>query len=419
MVLSHGNILNNVHQMRHHLVLDPLDVVALGILPFFHSFGYTVGIWTILLLGKKAVYHTNPLDAKVIGDLCEKHRVTLLAASPTFARHYIQRKPEQYATLVPPAPGRREAPARTRRRRSARRSTSSRWKGTGRPRCRRWRRSTSRSRSPLPDGGKVVAGQPAGDRRPPPARHERSRRSTPRPAPTSPGGRGDDPGPGAADHEGVPRRPRGDGQGPPGRLVRDSGDLGYLDPDGFLRITGRLSRFAKIAGEMVPHLGVESALMEAAGVDEMALAVTAVPDDKRGENAWWWSTPSCPSRRPRSSRSSSPPACPSSAIPAAEDFIQVEAVPRLGTGGRARSTRCDQAAQGTDRARKADGSIHGWVHKIRVIPVFARAGADLDLSLHRDWIRRSLSGGVSLSVGPPPLGRLPGAPRGIEVRQDR
>ncbi len=98
-VLSHGNILSNVHQMRHHLRLDPLDVVALGVLPFFHSFGFTVGIWTILLLGKKAVYHSSPLDAKIIGDLCEKHKVTLIAASPTFARHYIQRKPEQYATL--------------------------------------------------------------------------------------------------------------------------------------------------------------------------------------------------------------------------------------------------------------------------------------------------------------------------------
>ena len=70
----------------------------------------------------------------------------------------------------------------------------------------------------------------------------------------------------------------------------NSGDLGYLDPDGFLMITGRLSRFSKIAGEMVPHLGVESALMEAAGVDESALAVTAVPDAKR-QSGWSSSTP--------------------------------------------------------------------------------------------------------------------------------
>ena len=112
----------------------------------------------------------------------------------------------------------------------------------------------------------------------------------------------------------------------------NSGDLGYLDPDGFLKITGRLSRFSKIAGEMVPHLGVESALMEAAGVDEMALAVTAVPDDKRQERLVVIHARAA-DPRPRSSRSSNAAGLPKLWIPAAEDFIQVEAVPRLGAAG--------------------------------------------------------------------------------------
>ena len=62
-----------------------------------------------------------------------------------------------------------------------------------------------------------------------------------------------------------------------------TGDLGYVDADGFLKITDRLSRFSKIAGEMVPHLGVESAIMEATGVDEHHVAVTGIPDPKHGE----------------------------------------------------------------------------------------------------------------------------------------
>ena len=62
-----------------------------------------------------------------------------------------------------------------------------------------------------------------------------------------------------------------------------TGDLGYVDADGFLKITDRLSRFSKIGGEMVPHHGVESAVREAAGGNEHSLAVTAVPDPKRGE----------------------------------------------------------------------------------------------------------------------------------------
>ena len=49
-----------------------------------------------------------------------------------------------------------------------------------------------------------------------------------------------------------------------------TGDLGYVDADGFLKITDRLSRFSKMAGEMVPHGAVEAAIREATGVDESA-----------------------------------------------------------------------------------------------------------------------------------------------------
>jgi acyl-[acyl-carrier-protein]-phospholipid O-acyltransferase/long-chain-fatty-acid--[acyl-carrier-protein] ligase len=65
-----------------------------------------------------------------------------------------------------------------------------------------------------------------------------------------------------------------------------TGDIGRFDEDGFLFIEGRLSRFSKIGGEMVPHESVESKMVDLlglAGRDERAIAIIGVQDDAKGE----------------------------------------------------------------------------------------------------------------------------------------
>jgi acyl-[acyl-carrier-protein]-phospholipid O-acyltransferase/long-chain-fatty-acid--[acyl-carrier-protein] ligase len=62
-----------------------------------------------------------------------------------------------------------------------------------------------------------------------------------------------------------------------------TGDVAVIDEDGFVTITDRLSRFSKIGGEMVPHIRIEEKLHELADRTEQVFAVTAVPDEKKGE----------------------------------------------------------------------------------------------------------------------------------------
>jgi acyl-[acyl-carrier-protein]-phospholipid O-acyltransferase/long-chain-fatty-acid--[acyl-carrier-protein] ligase len=81
----------------------------------------------------------------------------------------------------------------------------------------------------------------------------------------------------------------GSGTDPAGRMPDATklwyctGDVATLDEDGFLQITGRLSRFSKIGGEMVPHLKLEEKLQELAGASETIFVVAGVPDEKKGE----------------------------------------------------------------------------------------------------------------------------------------
>ena len=73
-------------------------------------------------------------------------------------------------------------------------------------------------------------------------------------------------------------------------ILRDgwlkTGDIGRFDEDGFLYIEGRLSRFSKIGGEMVPHEAIEQKiidLLELSGRDERPLAIVGVQDESKGE----------------------------------------------------------------------------------------------------------------------------------------
>jgi acyl-[acyl-carrier-protein]-phospholipid O-acyltransferase/long-chain-fatty-acid--[acyl-carrier-protein] ligase len=113
-----------------------------------------------------------------------------------------------------------------------------------------------------------------------------------------------------------------------------TGDIAFIDDEGFIHITGRESRFSKIGGEMVPHIKIEEILCQTLGAAEEGapeIAVTAVPDDKKGERLVVLHTKLTKSVD-ELRKGLSAAGLPNLFIPGADSFIEVEAIPILGTG---------------------------------------------------------------------------------------
>ena len=114
-----------------------------------------------------------------------------------------------------------------------------------------------------------------------------------------------------------------------------TGDMAKIDSEGFIHITGRLSRFSKIGGEMVPHVLVEQTISDVVGLDDEGLqrvAVASVPDEKRGERLVVLHTPGLSLRPSEIIQKLSAHGLPNIYLPGEDSFVEVEAIPMLGTG---------------------------------------------------------------------------------------
>lgn len=325
-MLSHGNIAANVKQIGQTFFLDRKDRI-LGILPFFHSFGFTVTLMLPAVEGIGVVYHISPLDARVIGALVEQYDVTFLLSTPTFLQAYLRRSsPEQFGSLAYVLVGAEKLPERVAQ---AFEDTFGirPLEGYGATEC-----------SPV-----VAVNAP--DFRASGFRQVGQKR-----------GRIGHPLPGVSVRIVDPESFTPLGMNQPGLLLvrgpnvmlgylgrpektaevlRDgwyvTGDIASQDEDGFLTITDRLSRFSKIGGEMVPHGKIEERLQELAGATEQVFAVSSVPDEKKGERLIVLHTlpeeklKECLEKLPSSG-------LPNLWIPRANQFFHVDALPYLGTG---------------------------------------------------------------------------------------
>jgi acyl-[acyl-carrier-protein]-phospholipid O-acyltransferase/long-chain-fatty-acid--[acyl-carrier-protein] ligase len=325
-MLTHFNIASNIQQVSQVFMLGGRDKI-MGILPFFHSFGFMAALWMPAVNGIGVVYHPNPLDAKVISELVGRYKVTFLIATPTFLQAYMKRcSPESFGSLQFVLVGAEKLPERV--------ALAFEdifgirpLEGYGCTEC-----------SPVV----TVNGR---DFRAPGFRQVGARRGKighPLPGvsvkvvdldtgePVAPGTSGMLLVKGPNVMKGYLGKPEKTAE-----VLHDgwytTGDVAMMEEDGFLTITDRLSRFSKIGGEMVPHIKIEDKLHELAGVTEQVFAVTALPDEKKGERIVVVYTLPTEKLTPMLEKLAQ---CDLPALwkPRPNQFFHVDALPVLGTG---------------------------------------------------------------------------------------
>ncbi|MEI7922936.1 MAG: AMP-binding protein, partial [Planctomycetota bacterium] len=327
-VLTHHNILCNIWGVESHLGLEK-DTGMLGILPFFHSFGFTVTLWAVQILGKMVALHHNPLESRTIGKLLEQNPVSLLVATPTFMGNYIQRiEKKQFLNVRRVLLGAEKLPQDL----SDTIYSILNIKAIEGYGCTELSPVVSLNVDhPLTKGnGQQVEGMRSG--------------SVGRPIPGS-ASKTVDPETGADLPPGEigllafkgPNVMQGylHNEKATAESIKDgwyiTGDIGRIDEDGFIFITDRLARFAKIGGEMVPMKGVEDAIRTICELPPNSVAVVKLPDKTRGERIVVVHVPIPMSPRDVVEKLNQS-TMPKLWIPDSRSFIQVETIPILGSG---------------------------------------------------------------------------------------
>jgi acyl-[acyl-carrier-protein]-phospholipid O-acyltransferase/long-chain-fatty-acid--[acyl-carrier-protein] ligase len=326
-MLTHRNLTANAESMIQAIDPRPSDRL-LGVLPFFHSFGYTVTLWVPLQVGASTLFYPDPRQAKEIGELCRRYRCTIFLTTPTLLRFCLKRcEPEDFRSLRMLMVGAEKLSPALAEEFKAKFGVLP-LEGYG---C--------TELSPVA-AANVPDWEEAGVRQ----------------IGNKPGTIGQ-PVPGVAaaivDPENFqPLPPNREGmlmiyggnvmKGYFGRpdLTREvihdgwyiTGDIAKYDEDGFITITDRLARFSKIGGEMVPHQKIEDELHKVLGTNERICVVTSVPDERRGERLVVLHTGLNGMDLHSLVEGLTQQGLPNLWIPSEKDFKQIAEMPVLGSG---------------------------------------------------------------------------------------
>ncbi len=283
-VLSHRNILANCAQISSLSIL-PETCSLLGCLPVFHSFGFTVTLWYPMLRGCEVVTVPSPLDTRKIIEAIRDEQATVLLGAPTFIRPLLKKAHRgELRSLDLIVTGAEKLP-------------DDLFKafletfhieihqGYGLTETTPATNINQPNPPIVTSTGEFQLGKKAGavGRLMPGITARIVDPETGADLPLTQTGivlfRGANVFAGYLNDDEKTRAAFRDGW-----FV--TGDLGRFDDDGFLFIEGRLSRFSKIGGEMVPHGTVEQKIVELLELDQSAgyvVVVVGVPDASKGE----------------------------------------------------------------------------------------------------------------------------------------
>ncbi|MBE6402968.1 MAG: hypothetical protein E7039_04530 [Lentisphaerae bacterium] len=325
-MLSHHNLHSNIISFWREIAWRPNDSV-LGNLPLFHVFGLMTNFCFPAVTGTTVVYVPNPLDGKAVCQTIKENRITLLLATPTFLQSYLK-----YATVED--------------------FSSLRLVIAGAEKLQR----KLFERVKTITGLNIVEAYGCTEMSPIVAINISSSLFT-LGKESGPYGSIGVPMPGIAVKIIDPDTGAELGENEQGLLHCKGASvmIGYLDdpeatanaitPDGYyntndiatvdrngcIRIVGRMTRFSKIAGEMVPHEMIERRIEELGHLDSL-VAVAARPDERKGEQLVVFYAKEAKFDIADLLKKMRESGLPNLWIPRADCFFEVEAIPMLGNG---------------------------------------------------------------------------------------
>ena len=310
--LTQRNILSNIDSFSDMMDIYEMDNL-LAVLPYFHVFGLTINLWTPLCLGMTSITYANPLEFKTIAKIILEEKPEILVGTPLFLEGYInQSKPGDFASIKLAVSGADRCPEHLRAIYKEKHDIEI-IEGYG-----------TTETSPVISVNPREANKPGSIGLPIPGTALRIQNlDTGADCPAGETGKI------LVKGHGVMRGYLNDMEESSLRLKSgwyDTGDLGYLDEDGYLWHKGRLRRFVKIGGEMVSLVMIEEAMADLTPKDVECCAVE-LPDAKRGSRIVGV-TNSEIDKRDLNKRLAK--MLPNLALP--KKYLQVPEFPRMGSG---------------------------------------------------------------------------------------